>query len=37
MLSGAIQIECSKIYLAREPELMAQITLDIVAEYFAAA
>ncbi|MFC1953835.1 hypothetical protein ACFLWR_06905, partial [Chloroflexota bacterium] len=32
-ISGAIQIECAKVYLKQESELMAQIILDLLKQY----
>jgi len=34
VLDGAIQIECAKVYLNRELELMAQIILDLLEQYY---
>ena len=36
LLNAAVQIECSKIYLEKEPELMAQIILDLRRELWGA-
>jgi hypothetical protein len=34
LLSSAIQVECSKLYLKKEPELIAEIILDVRNELF---
>lgn len=36
VLDTAVQIECSKVYLEKEPGLMAEIILDLQKELFGA-